>query len=123
MAVHRRGLTVGLIALVVCSLLVAWHPVTACEDDWIDIDGPIGGGKVSGTLEITTKVKADVEWTKVEFFIDGKSVGPDADGPPFSIMWDTKQYTDGEHNLQAKGTLADGNVKESKIVAVTVDNG
>ena len=120
---HRCGLTVGLIAVVACSLLVAWHPVTACEDDWIGIDELVGGKQVSGTLEITTKVKADVEWTKVEFFVDGKSVGPDADGPPFSIMWDTKQYTDGEHKLQAKGTLADGNVKESKVVAVTVDNG
>ena len=122
MTPHRRGSRLGPVCLVVVTIACVTAVALAC-DPWIEIDGPVGGAKVSGTLEITTKVKADVEWDKVEFFVDGKSVGPDADGPPFSIMWDTKQYTDGEHKLQAKGTLADDNVKESKIVAVTVENG
>ena len=122
MTMVRYGLIAGLVVFVMIACDMSHRPALAC-DDWIIIDGPVGGGTVSGTLEITTKVKADVEWEKVEFFIDGKSVGPDADGPPFSIVWDTKQYTDGEHKLQAKGTLADENVKESKIVAVTVKNG
>jgi hypothetical protein len=112
-------------ALAFVVLMVA---VAACTHLLACDDPPIGimsvdpaKGPVSGTITIDVWLEEEVEFEKVEYFVDGESIGENT-GKPYKLEWDTSKVKDGEHTLQAKGTVTDGKVRESKPVVVEVDN-
>ena len=109
---------IGLLVLVAVPRIVS-----ASEDPWIGVMSVGDGtGTVSGVVTIREWVKEDAKFEKVEFFANAESIGT-ATAAPFSLDWDTAKVEDGEYKVQVKGTLADGKVKESKVVVVTVSNG
>jgi len=110
------ALVVPLVAVAIASV------VLACEDPFIIILSPDPGtGPVQGTVDITTWIEEEAQFVKVEFFRDGVLIGTDTT-KPFDLPWDTTQVSDGEYNVQVKGTLEDQTVKESDVVVVQVDN-
>jgi len=93
----------------------------ADSEPGIRITAPQDGATVSGATEIT--VAAGDETTgQVEFFIDGMSIGVDADGSDgWAAMWDTSSHADGPYTLIATATNAAGQTT-SHSVGVTVSN-
>jgi hypothetical protein len=116
---RRRPVVLLAASVVVC---VACALALASEDPWIGIESlDPAKGPVSGTVEITVWVEEDVDFTKVQYFVDGESIGEDT-SKPFSLDWDTTKAEDGEHTVQAKGTRDDGKLKETTPVVIEVDN-
>lgn len=116
---QRRPAVLLVASVAVC---VACALAVASEDPYIGIESlDPAKGPVSGTVEIAVWVEEDVELAKVEYFVDGESIGEDT-SKPFSLDWDTKKAGDGEHTVQAKGTRDDGKLKETTPVVIEVDN-
>lgn len=74
---------------------------------YVTITNPLNGDTVSGTVEITINSNYDPSIT-----IDGTSVGSG-----LSYFWDTTQYSDGSHTIQASARGV------TDTVTVTVSNG
>ncbi|AZR74573.1 hypothetical protein BBF96_14960 [Anoxybacter fermentans] len=87
----------------------------------VNITAPSNGATVSGTVAYSADASDNVGVTQVKFFIDGVLVGTDTTAP-YSISWDTTNYSNGDHNLVAKAYDAAGNVGTSSTVTVTVNN-
>ncbi|WP_237716844.1 Ig-like domain-containing protein, partial [Limnohabitans sp. Rim47] len=75
----------------------------------VNITAPSNGATVSGTVAYSADASDNVGVTQVKFFIDGVLVGTDTTAP-YSISWDTTNYSNGDHNLVAKAYDAAGNV-------------
>lgn len=113
---------VALTVIVVVVVVMTCARLFASEDPWIGIESlDPAKGPVSGTIPIKVWFEEDIEFQKVECFVDGESIGEDT-SKPFSLDWDTTETEDGEHTVQVKGTVDDGKVKESKPVVIEVDN-
>jgi uncharacterized protein (TIGR03118 family) len=78
-------------------------------------------GSLKGTVTLSATVKDSISIAKVEFFANSKSVGV-ATASPYSVSWDTTTVADGQVNVTATATDADGNVGSSAPSAVTVAN-
>lgn len=78
-------------------------------------------GIVSRTVTLGVTASDNVGVSRVEFFVDGTSVGTDA-AAPFTVDWDTGAVADGDHSITASAQDAAGNSATSSSVTVTVDN-
>jgi hypothetical protein len=78
-------------------------------------------GTLKGTVTLTAAVQDPIGIAKVEFFANAKSIGV-ATTAPYSVSWDTTTVTDGQINVTATATDADGSVGSSVASAVTVAN-
>jgi uncharacterized protein (TIGR03118 family) len=78
-------------------------------------------GTLKGTVTLTAAVQDPIRIAKVEFFANAKSIGV-ATTAPYSVSWDTTTVTDGQVNVTATATDADGSVGSSAASAVTVAN-
>jgi hypothetical protein len=106
----------------IAIVVLACAQLSASEDPYIGIESlDPAKGPVSGTVPIKVWFEEDIEFQKVEYFVDGESIGEDT-SKPFSLDWDTTKVEDGEHTVQVKGTVDDGKTKESKPVVIEVDN-
>ena len=87
----------------------------------VALTSPGNNATVSGAVPVTVSAGDDVGVTKVEFYQDGvlSSAGNLA---PYSYNWNTSSVADGSHTLSAKAYDAAGNVGQSAIVTVTVNN-
>ncbi|HUG15666.1 MAG TPA: S8 family serine peptidase [Thermomicrobiales bacterium] len=89
----------------------------------VSISSPIDGATVAGPVTVTAEATDDDGVSKVEFFVDGVSIGTDIDGTGgWSISWDTTQVIDGTHSLTATATDTAEQPTTSAPVSVTVDN-
>jgi hypothetical protein len=78
---------------------------------------------VSGDVTITALTFDRQGVNSVQFFVDGTSLGTDADGSDgWSITWDTTQVADGQHRLSAVATDEDNDSGKDRV-NVTVSNG
>ncbi|MCQ8127791.1 M4 family metallopeptidase [Methylomonas rivi] len=75
----------------------------------------------SGTITLSAVATDNVGVTKVEFFVDNKSIGTDQIAP-YSIELDSTTLTKGSHTLVAKAYDATGNLGVSSPVTFMVDN-
>jgi subtilisin family serine protease len=83
---------------------------------------PVDGSTVSGQINVTADASDDVGVTQVEFFVDGDSIGVDADGADgWSAPWDTTAYSDGPHTVTATATDTAAQTSDDSI-NVTVGN-
>lgn len=78
-------------------------------------------GSASGTVSVAASVVDTVAVTRVEFFVNGTSIGV-ASAAPYSVAWDTTKLADGPATLVARATDANRGVGTSASVTVTVAN-
>ncbi len=87
----------------------------------VSIASPAQNSALSGAVAVSVNATDNVGVTLVETCLDGQLMGS-ANQPPYEWTWDTKQSADGEHFIQALAYDEAGNVGESPVVFVTVDN-
>ncbi|MBC7329841.1 LysM peptidoglycan-binding domain-containing protein [bacterium] len=87
----------------------------------VEILYPKGGQKLAGKVEVKIKAVDDREVKYVMLFIDDKFKFL-KNYPPYTDIWDTTNYLNGIHILQAFAYDAAENKGESKPVKVVVDN-
>ncbi len=85
------------------------------------VTSPAAGAAVSSETAISVSATDDVGVTLVDLYLDGYLVGSLAT-PPYEWIWDTTMDADGGHTLQAVAYDEAGNVGESSVATVTVDN-
>jgi esterase/lipase len=87
----------------------------------VTITNPSNGTTVSDTVTIEASVTDDIAVKSVSFYIDGDllSVVPDE---PYGIRWNTRESTNGDHNLRCKATDTSDNESMSDSIHVTVSN-
>ena len=88
----------------------------------VTITNPAEGATVSGSVTVTADASDDAGVNQVEFFVDGGSIGVDADGADgWSAYWDTTQYSNGVHTVRATATDTTAQTT-SDTVETTVNN-
>ncbi len=89
-------------------------------DPTVQITNPGIGAVVTGTLSITASASDDT--VRVQFFVDGISIGTDFFGfNGWSATWDTAAGPDGPHTIAATATNRQGQTATDSV-AVTVSN-
>src|SRR5271170_4144226 len=78
-------------------------------------------GTLSGTVALSAAVTDPIRISKVDFKANGALIAS-ATTSPFAIQWDTTTVADGQINVTATATDADGNVGSSNPSVVTVAN-
>ncbi|MCF8437067.1 MAG: hypothetical protein K9G57_09480 [Ignavibacteriales bacterium] len=106
-------------------LILAWGCEETTEPDTtppqVSISSPVNEASVRDSVKIIATVADNDVISKVEFFVDGELLSA-IRSKPFEISWDTKQASNGEHNLQCKAIDIAGNETLSAIVKVIVAN-
>ncbi len=87
----------------------------------VEILYPKEGAKLSGKVEVKIRAEDESGIKYVMLFIDDKFKFL-KNYPPFTDMWDTTNYSNGPHNLQAFAYDLMENKGESSKVKVIVDN-
>jgi len=85
------------------------------------ITSPANNSTVSWTITIQATATDNVGVVKVEFYIDSNKVGEDT-STPYEYNWNTTSYTNGTHTITAKAYDNAGNIGESAIVTVNINN-
>jgi hypothetical protein len=106
------------------DLLITLHwKVTEEEPEremFVSLTEPVAGATVEGLQNISTFTVGGSETIeKVDFFVDGASVGADTEAP-YGTTWDASGYAAGEHTVKATATSAGGETADSEEVVVTV---
>ena len=90
----------------------------------VSISSPLAYDTVTDRITVTADATDDFGVSKVEFFVDGVSIGTDTSSSEgWSFSWDTTAYEDGSHSLTAAATDTEGQTTLSESVSVTVNNG
>ncbi|MDA0165438.1 Ig-like domain-containing protein [Solirubrobacter ginsenosidimutans] len=88
----------------------------------VRISEPVANATLSGITQIGAVASDDVGVAKVQFKLDGQTLGSPVTAPPFAMAWDTRTASQGQHTLTAEAYDAAGNVAASAGQVVTVDN-
>ena len=88
----------------------------------VSVTAPAGNAMVSGTVTISASASDNVGVTKVEFYENGVLLSA-GNVAPYSYSWNTKSVANGSYTLTAKAYDAAGNVGQSGIATVLVQNG
>lgn len=86
----------------------------------ITLTSPSPASTVSGNVAITADVSDNVGVGGVQFQINGINLGAEDTTPPFSITWETTQFTPGQYLLTARARDAAGNTTTSDPISVTI---
>jgi uncharacterized protein (TIGR03118 family) len=87
----------------------------------VSIISPAANATVSGTVTLSISAADNLGVTGARFFADTAQIGLTSTAP-FSVEWDTTSVADGSVALTAQVTDAAGNVGDSTVVTVTVNN-
>ncbi|MDH3261592.1 MAG: PKD domain-containing protein, partial [Acidimicrobiia bacterium] len=88
----------------------------------VRITSPIIDALVAGSTTISVAATDDKAVSRVEFFVDGVSIGTDASSAGgWNVTWDTTKSTRGRHTLTATAADVPGKTGTSPAVSVTVD--
>jgi uncharacterized protein (TIGR03118 family) len=71
-------------------------------------------GDLSGTVTLTANAQNLVAIAKVQFFVNGTSIGTST-SEPFSVEWDTTAVSNGSAKVRAVATDGNGNVGSSGL--------
>ncbi len=94
---------------------------TASTPPTVNINSPVDGSTVSGTVKVTVAASDGMQITSVQAFADGKSIGSTGcatNSCTVSFNWNTKKVSKGSHTLTANATDAAGNTGTSSPVTV-----
>jgi hypothetical protein len=86
----------------------------------IIVDAPSSGSSVTGTITLGVDV-VDGNPQGVQFQVDGVNVGP-AVGAPYSITFDTRQFSNGTHSIGAYAWDSQRTIGTAQSVQVTFSN-
>ncbi len=81
------------------------------------ITSPVEGASISSTTYVYVNATDNAGVTRVNLFVDGRSVGYSTTAP-FTIRWNSRKISAGAHQLQTSASDAAGNVGWSQIVTV-----
>ncbi len=95
-------------------------PPADTEPPAVSISEPTGG-TVAGTVPVSVTASDGVGVTRVVLYAGGDRVAEDTDAP-YAFSWDSTGTLDGPASLLAEAYDAAGNMGESQVVGVTVDN-
>lgn len=110
-----------------------WGPYASACFDAIDVGGPdvtppsitltdpAAGGDVSGTIRVNATASDDEAVRRVDLRVDGALVATDA-AAPYSFLLDTRNFTDGEHAVQAIAFDLAGNSATDEVVVTFVND-
>lgn len=88
----------------------------------VSITSPIQGAAVTGTsVNVSANATDDVGVYGVQFKIDGNNLGDEVTVPPYALVWNTTNVSDGPHTVSAVARDAAGNTATT-TVNVTVTN-
>ncbi len=76
---------------------------------------------VSGTVSVTASAFDSVGVSSVEFYVNNM-LNASTTASPYTFNWDTVAFANGLYSLTARAYDAAGNVGQSALVTVTVDN-
>ena len=100
--------------------------VFSCEDKKdttppeVTITSPTNGSKVNEVVAVSCMSTDNKEVSKVELWIDGVNTGLTDDTEPYSFIWNTTTYPDGNHTLIVRSYDTSGNEGDSAPVSVKV---
>jgi RHS repeat-associated protein len=103
------------------KLVVEYDEDSPSKGPGVKIASPEAGSLVKGTVTVDAEAGDDRRVEKVEFFVDGVSIGTDT-AAPWAVSWDSATATNASHTLTAKATDDVGNTTTSPGLAVTVGN-
>lgn len=87
----------------------------------VTLTAPSNGATVKGTVTIWANASDDKGVTRVDFKVDGVTVGSDTTSS-YSYAWNSTNVTDGSHTITAVATDSAGQTTTSAARTVTVDN-
>ncbi len=85
----------------------------------VSLTKPALRASVSGNVRVEATAADDTRVARVDFFVDGASLGAAA-STPYAVTWDTTRWTKGAHLLTARAYDLAGNSTTSTARAVTV---
>jgi chitinase len=85
------------------------------------IASPSDSSTVSGIIDVLINASDNVGVNKVDLYTDGVLTGIRT-STPYRFSWDTTQGADGVHTLQSRACDAAGNIGDSALISVTVNN-
>jgi RHS repeat-associated protein len=104
------------------KLVITYEDGSNAVSPTVAIAQPQASELVAGTVSVKAGALDDGSVSKVEFFLDGGSLGAPDTTAPFDVSWNTTSASRGAHNLTAKATDDAGNETTSQAVSVTVAN-
>jgi hypothetical protein len=104
------------------SAAVSVTVANAVAPPTVSITTPTTGATVSGTLSVGAYASSSAGIAKVQFNLDGASLGAAVSASPYTTSWNTATATNRSHTLTAVATDTVGNVTSSSGVTVTVSN-
>lgn len=87
----------------------------------VSVTSPSSGATISGISTLAASASDNVSVSSVSFFVDNVFLGESVSNP-YAISWDTTQYSNGSHSIQAKAIDAAGNLGQSTIISVSINN-
>jgi O-glycosyl hydrolase len=88
----------------------------------VTVTSPANGATVSGTVFINAAAADNFSIAGVQFKLNGANLGAEDATAPYSIPWNTTLVANGTHQLTAVARDTAGNVTNSAVVTVTVNN-
>jgi hypothetical protein len=88
----------------------------------VKLTEPQPNATVKGIIQVGATASDDTGVAKVQFKLDGQSLGAPVTAPPFAASWDTRTVSQGQHTISAEAYDAAGNLGTTAGTLVTVDN-
>jgi hypothetical protein len=88
----------------------------------VSMTAPTAGTTVTGTITVSADASDNVGVVGVQFRVDAVNIGAEDLAAPFSVAWDTRTVSNGNHTINARARDAAGNAAISPGVIVTVFN-
>ncbi len=87
----------------------------------ISITSPTNGSTVSNSVNIIASASDNVAVSSVSFLVDGIFISQ-LTTSPYSISWDTTQFSNGIHNITVLAVDPSNNLATSPVISVTTSN-
>ncbi len=95
-------------------------PVPDTISPTVSISAPANGTTVSGITTISAAAADNIGVVAVQFLVDGQNLGSEVTSSPYSISWNTANFSVGNHTITATARDNAGNSTTSTPVSVSV---
>lgn len=80
------------------------------------ITHPKANATVSGEITLSAAAQGPTEVSGIQFTIDHQNIGPTLTEPPFEVVVDTRQLSEGVHAIRAIGMDRLGNTAFNEVI-------